>query len=210
MHIHAVTHLNNALKFNYDANGNMTTRISNGKTWTQTWTVENMLKQATSNQSDSVGMKYDADGQLVLRVENGGVKRSVILGDGLYEKEYLGGGKGGGEGVPVKRYMFNGQAIAQRSAAGVYFQLNDHLGGVIATFTSSGGVSMVRRDAWGKELYRLGNLASSNYLFTGQRWDKLLGLYDYNARYYDAELGRFLSADTIIPEKDMLVSTLSQ
>ena len=106
--------------------------------------------------------------------------------------------------------MFNGQAIAQRSAAGVYFQLNDHLGGVIATFTASGGVSMVRRDAWGKELYRLGNLASSNYLFTGQRWDKLLGLYDYNARYYDAELGRFLSADTIIPEKDMLVSTLSQ
>ena len=59
---------------------------------------------------------------------------------------------------------------------------------------------MVRRDAWGKELYRLGNLASSNYLFTGQRWDKLLGLYDYNARYYDAELGRFLSADTVTPD----------
>ncbi|AKG53330.1 hypothetical protein DGWBC_0654 [Dehalogenimonas sp. WBC-2] len=34
--------------------------------------------------------------------------------------------------------------------------------------------------------------------FTGQKLDST-GLYYYNARYYDAALGRFISADTVIP-----------
>jgi RHS repeat-associated protein len=35
-------------------------------------------------------------------------------------------------------------------------------------------------------------------LFTGQRLDGT-GLYYYNARYYDATIGRFISPDTVIP-----------
>jgi RHS repeat-associated protein len=34
-------------------------------------------------------------------------------------------------------------------------------------------------------------------LFTGQRLDDT-GLYYYGARYYDAGIGRFISADTIV------------
>lgn len=36
-------------------------------------------------------------------------------------------------------------------------------------------------------------------LFTGQRQMSTLGIYDYNARFYSPLLGRFLSADTIVP-----------
>jgi RHS repeat-associated protein len=35
--------------------------------------------------------------------------------------------------------------------------------------------------------------------FTGQRQEAGFGLYDYNARYYDPTLGRFVSADSIVP-----------
>jgi RHS repeat-associated protein len=38
------------------------------------------------------------------------------------------------------------------------------------------------------------------YKFTGQRLDDATGLYYYGARYYDAALGRFVQADTIVPE----------
>jgi len=37
------------------------------------------------------------------------------------------------------------------------------------------------------------------YLYTGQEHDFETGLYFYNARYYDARLARFISADTIVP-----------
>ena len=30
------------------------------------------------------------------------------------------------------------------------------------------------------------------YRFTGQRWDGVIRLYDYNARYYDPAIGRFI------------------
>ena len=36
--------------------------------------------------------------------------------------------------------------------------------------------------------------------FTGQRLDGGVDLYYYGARYYDANIGRFISADTIIPD----------
>ncbi|MGH7991500.1 MAG: RHS repeat-associated core domain-containing protein, partial [Limisphaerales bacterium] len=36
--------------------------------------------------------------------------------------------------------------------------------------------------------------------FTGQVFDAESGLYYYNARYYDPELGRFIQPDTIIPD----------
>ncbi|MDW8101236.1 MAG: RHS repeat-associated core domain-containing protein, partial [Anaerolineae bacterium] len=35
---------------------------------------------------------------------------------------------------------------------------------------------------------------------TGQRWDSALGLYDYRARYDHPGLGRFISADPLVPE----------
>ena len=37
-------------------------------------------------------------------------------------------------------------------------------------------------------------------LFTGQRLDST-GLYYYNARYYDPTIGRFISADIIVPNQ---------
>jgi len=39
----------------------------------------------------------------------------------------------------------------------------------------------------------------TDYLYTGQRLEAEIGLYFYNARFYDAKLGRFTQADTIIP-----------
>ena len=36
--------------------------------------------------------------------------------------------------------------------------------------------------------------------FTGQWHEAGLGLYDYGARPYDPALGRFLQADTLMPE----------
>jgi len=47
---------------------------------------------------------------------------------------------------------------------------------------------------------RYGGAAPTDYGFTGQRQEAGFGLYDYNARYYDPYLNRFVSPDTIVPD----------
>ena len=40
----------------------------------------------------------------------------------------------------------------------------------------------------------------TDYTFTGQRNEAGLGLMHYGARFYSPRLGRFVSADSIVPE----------
>jgi RHS repeat-associated protein len=51
---------------------------------------------------------------------------------------------------------------------------------------------------WG-ELRGSGNSLPTDRTYTGQRAEFEIGLYFYQSRFYDANLGRFISADTIIP-----------
>jgi len=52
---------------------------------------------------------------------------------------------------------------------------------------------------WGETRYDNGTTPTT-WRFTGQREDATIGLYFYNARYYDAALGRFTQPDTIVPQ----------
>lgn len=45
-----------------------------------------------------------------------------------------------------------------------------------------------------------------NYTFTDQEDDNELGLYNYDARQYDPLVGRFISADSIVPDPGDLQS----
>jgi RHS repeat-associated protein len=55
--------------------------------------------------------------------------------------------------------------------------------------------------AFGKERFNDATLCAFNVAnrYTGQILDDETGLYYYNARYYDPEIGRFIQADTIVP-----------
>ncbi len=79
------------------------------------------------------------------------------------------------------------------------FLLGDHLGSMSITATSSGVLdSEIRYYPWGAERWSSG-VSFTNYRFTGQRYETGIGLYFYNARFYDPAAGRFISADTIVP-----------
>jgi RHS repeat-associated protein len=55
-----------------------------------------------------------------------------------------------------------------------------------------------KRNLCPREVYTSGTTPTARR-FTGQISDDTIGLYFYNARYYDATLGRFVQADTIVP-----------
>jgi RHS repeat-associated protein len=73
----------------------------------------------------------------------------------------------------------------------------DHLGSASLATDATGGVaSEMRYYPYGQT--RSGTM-DTDRRYTGQRWEAGIGLYDYNARYYDPALGRFVQADTIVP-----------
>ena len=73
-------------------------------------------------------------------------------------------------------------------------------GGTNVTANSSGvQISKLLYRPWGETRYSTGTTPTT-WRFTGQREDATIGLYFYNARYLDPQLGRFTQADTIVPE----------
>jgi len=65
----------------------------------------------------------------------------------------------------------------------------------VGTVTSSGNLgSQTRYTAFGET--RGAATTSTDYLYTGQRAEGEIGLYFYNARWYDPYLNRFLTVDS--------------
>jgi len=76
----------------------------------------------------------------------------------------------------------------------------DHLGSTALTASETGGrLSEIRYKSWGENRYSFGATPTQRR-FTGQRKDSGSGLLYYGARWYDPTVGRFLQADTIVPQ----------
>ena len=140
----------------------------------------------------SASFTYDGDGKRVksAMTTNLGTTTTYFIG-AHYEVT----------GSTITKYYYAGaQRIAMRSNGTVFFTLGDHLGSTsLTTFANGTVVSELRYKAWGEVRYASGN-TPTQYQYTGQfSYESQFGLYFYNARWYDSSLGRFASADTVIP-----------
>ncbi|MCG6172870.1 hypothetical protein JEG43_01545 [Anoxybacillus sp. LAT_35] len=84
-----------------------------------------------------------------------------------------------------------------KAGATYYYHLNGH-GDVVALTDASGNVvAQYEYDAWGNILSKTGAMATANpYRYAGYYYDGETGLYYLMARYYDANMGRFITRDT--------------
>ena len=131
---------------------------------------------------------YDGDGNRV-KETIGGVTR-VFVGN-TYEVD----------NGTVKKYYYAGATRVAESSGGVlYYLLTDHLGSTALTLDSSGvRVTELRYYPYGGVRYNPGGQVTTSR-FTGQRWDSGTAVYFYQSRWYDPLIGRFLAADTIVPQ----------
>ncbi len=80
-----------------------------------------------------------------------------------------------------------------RSGAARYF-IADHLGSTNGLATPGGGLSAsIVYDGYGNTVTSI----PTRYRYTGREYDSFTGLYYYRARWYDAQIGRFISEDPI-------------
>ena len=70
---------------------------------------------------------------------------------------------------------------------------------VSLTDPAGGSRQSIFYDAWGNERDRIG-ASANNFTFTGHELDEETGLVYAKARFYDAEVGRFLSQDSFLGE----------
>ena len=180
-HDHAVTAMG-ANAYAYDANGNMINRAGDALAYD----AENRLTSITVGGTTTT-YAYDGDGNRVKRSANG--VTSYYIGN-HYEVTV------GGAASVLKYYYFGKQRIALRNSSGVVYLHSDHLGSTSAT---SGATSSAQT------YYPFGSIRTTtgtpptDFGFTGQKRDASANLMYYGARYYDSALGRFISADTIVP-----------
>jgi len=160
--------------------------------------------------SGSFTLAYDSENRLTT-VSGGASATFVYDGDGNRVKGTVGATTTsyvgnyfewtGNTSTMVKYYYHGGKRVAMRVGTSTwYFLLTDHLTSTAITATSAGSKSAeLRYKAWGENRYSSGTTPTT-YRFTGQREESTIGLYFYNARWYDAALSRFAQADTIVPE----------
>ncbi len=182
-HPSAVTnHSTLAKNYTYDANGNMLTRGSQ----TLAWTIDNRVASVTLGAS-TTSMEYDYSGMRVKKTAPAGVTLYPFMG---YEIDP--------NGVVTKFIRAGGESIASKKGTAKYFYHNDHLGSVnMVTDITGMRVQLNEYDPWGAVSRASGNV-DPDTRFTGQKLDPETGLYFYNGRYYDNEIGRFISADPFI------------
>ena len=184
-----------SISLQYDANGNMTQRSAGGVTLDLAWNENNKPSLIKRNGTDYVRLTYDGNGERV-RKENlstGAVTR--YYGD-IYEER-------GAIGV-IHLFANNRRIVSIRSDGYLQYDHGNHLGSAsVVTDAYSNRKETIEYFPFGA--YRIRTdydpaFPNVNYTFTDQEDDDETGLYNFKARLYDPLLGRFISADSIVPQ----------
>ena len=170
--------------YNYDANGNMT----DGAGRVLTYDFENRPTQITKT-GVTTDLVYDGDGGRVMKTV-GGVSTIYVGKTFVCEA-----------GICSRMIFAGGQRIAEietLSGARRYYH-TDHLGSTgVVTDDLGNNIQDLTYYPFGQAYNNTGTV-DVRYKFTSKELDNSTELYFYEARYYDAWLGRFISADTIVP-----------
>jgi RHS repeat-associated protein len=180
-----------AVSYSYDANGNLISKTDALGTWIYSWDFENRLIQVLKPDSSSVIYRYDALGRRIQRAPSAGVSTNFVYDGQDVIKDFNSDGSTvdylNGPGIDNKLRLTD-----SRVATGPLYFLQDQLGSTTALTNSSGGiVERVTYDAYGNS----SGSSFTRYDYTGRERDPDTGLLYYRARWYDPEVGRFISED---------------
>jgi RHS repeat-associated protein len=177
--------------YQWNANGDLTSRTVGGINTNLTWDVEGNLASTTSTTGSS-SFVYDADGQRL--------SRTTPQGTTLYlDGQEVTASPGASPTVTATRtYSFGGQPIAIRSTnGGVDYLVTDHQGTIEAKIDAGASVISASKAYKPYGQARTTDTFATQRGWIGQIEDPTTSLDYLNARYYDPSLGRFITPDPI-------------
>jgi RHS repeat-associated protein len=187
--------------YDYDNEGNRIkrTEISTGKVDEYTWDYRNRLTSVVSKNiygvvTQTISYEYDVNDLRVKKTVDGSIENYYLDGDNIAFVT-------DGVGDRTFHYLYgleSDQVLAQDSPSGMVWSLADRLGS-IDILTNGGGIIVDQRvfDSFGNLLSSIDPTVKFRFGYTGRESDPETGLYYYRARYFDANVGRFISTDPI-------------
>ena len=185
----------------YDSMGNPLT-YWNGTSFA--WDIEGNLTSLNKGDT-SVSYKYNSAGIRTEKIVNGVTHYYTLDGTKILSEEY---------GNVLIVYLYDeadapiGMAYREKSYAqgvfDVYLFTKNLQGDIIGIYDESGSlVAEYKYDAWGHS-YGMGYYPESKYIadanpfrYRGYYYDTETGFYYLNNRYYDPQIKRFISADSL-------------
>jgi RHS repeat-associated protein len=181
--------------YSYDAAGNTT---SDG---TRTFTYNDAGQLATATAPGGTAQYgYNGFGQRVAKTTVGGTRYYLYANDGV---SLLGEYGATGAAAPVVETVYVGDVPVLALTGGAYYYiLPDHLNTPRVIKSAAGAVVWRwQSDAFGNgaanESPTGGPSFNFNQRFPGQQFDAETGLHYNNARYYDPQIGRYITSDPL-------------
>ena len=177
--------------YEYDANGNVVARRQGDLV--QTFAFDDLNRMTSiSGDGPAEHYRYD-DGETRLAKTSDGKTTYYISPD--YEEVW----QDDARLEVIKHYRSGGQKVATRDEDGLKYVYPDHLGSSSRMANREGNqVKAIRYMPFGATAQETGD-TKTRYRYTGKEKDDT-GFYYYGARYYDDALGRFIAADSILPD----------
>jgi len=178
--------------YTYDANGNALSDAS-GKSYT--WDFENRLIQAVvpGTNGGTTTFKYDPFGRRTQK--SGPLGTTNYLYDGSNVLEAV-----DNSGNLLTRYTDTlnvDEPLAEFASGATSYYGQDGQASVTSLSNSAGALaSTYTYDSFGRLTASSGTTGNA-FRYTGREFDSETGIYEYRARYYDENLGRFIGEDPI-------------
>ena len=188
--------------YHYDAEGNLVGKLERvtGNVTEYTYDHHNRLTRVEERDGNTllvnqVAYTYDALDRRIGKTSKTETQYTMYDGDNAWADFDQ-------DGHVLTQYLFGNridEILARfRPVEGTTWYLTDKLGTVRDLVDGDGNViNHIDYDSFGHVLGQANSAAGDRFLFTGREFDAEIGLYYYRARYYDPNLGRFLSQDPL-------------
>ena len=190
----------------YDASGNPTNYLGATLVWEGQRLKSYTPKAASSGRANSYVYSYDENGIRTRKTIGNTVTDYYYNGTLLMGTVKTTTNSDGSTTTSKLRFSYDadGKVVAVNYNGNYYYYLRNAQSDIVKLIDKTGAtVVEYRYDSWGKLLSTSGSLASTlgknnPFRYRGYVYDEETGFYYLQSRYYNPEVGRFISSDVLL------------